>query len=458
MKPVARVLLSATMCVVGTAPAAAQFATSARAAGMAGAYEALATGSEAIRWNPANLGFADHRPAWSLALPNVNLAGTVLGPGVYDVKDILDLGNNLTDQDRQAFLAAVPSGGMGVSGGATVPWFSLSVGPFAVGASTTLLAGGSVGKDLIDLMLYARQYGGVDVDRLGAYRVGNTVARDAAFSTVSVSYGHTVNSLIPLPFPVSVGVTARYVKGHDLQEGRIFEPRVDLAALDIFLPALAVRSPGGTGFGVDVGVAAQPLPNVTLGVTVANILQRMSWDQNLTLRGDVFSGSDMAEMSVQDVYDRLQSRPFDAATAPLEAFELANDMYRETYFPSVMRMGAALRHGGTALGATYSTTVGKGELATGWPHYIALGVEQKVPVLSFIILRGGVANSLDGASELSGGATLQLGPVGISAAISKLNGNSHQVVTGDFASTRFGQRMAAGNGVGLNLGLDLRAF
>jgi hypothetical protein len=446
------------MCAAATTPAAAQFATSARAAGMAGAYEALATGGEAIRWNPANLGFADQRPSWSLALPNVNVAGTVLGPGVFDVRDILDLGSNLTDQDRQAFLDAVPSGGMGVSGGATVPWFSLSVGPFAVGASTTLLAGGSVGKDLIDLMLYARQYGGLDVDRLGAYRVGNTMVRDAAFSTVSLSYGHTVNSLIALPFPVSVGVTARYVRAHDLQEGRIFEPRVDLAALDIFLPALAVRSPGGSGFDVDVGVAAQPLPSVTVGVTVANVLQRMSWDQNLTLRGDVFSGSEMAVLGVQDIYDRLQSRPFDPATAPVEAFELANEMYREAYFPTVMRMGAALRHGGTALGATYSTTMGEGELATGWPHYIALGLEQKLPVLSFIVLRGGVASSLDGATELSGGATLQFGPVGLSAAISKLNGNGQDVIPGDFATTRFAQRTAAGNGVGLNVGLDLRAF
>jgi hypothetical protein len=457
MKPVVRVLLSAATLAAGAVPAAranAQESSSARAAGMAGAYQAIATGSEAVRWNPANLGLAG-RPSWSLSLPRLNLAGTVLGPGVFDVKDILDKGNDLTDQDRQAFLGDVPAAGFELSGGASIPWISLSMGPFAAEASTTVIAGGSVGKELIDLMLYARQYGDVDHERLADYRVGNTVLRDAAFSTIALSYGH---SLIELPFPVSVGVTARYVKGHDLQRGRIFEPQVDLVAQELSLSALSIRSTGGTGYGVDVGVSARPLPALTVGLSVQNLVQKMDWDENLELRGDVFSSTEIADMSVEDMYDRLESRPFDANAAPLQAYALANDIYEQTYFPRIIRLGAALQHGATTLGATYSTTAGEGELTTGWPTYLAVGVEQKVPFLSFIILRGGLATSLDGATALSGGTTLQFGPVGISAAITSLSGNAEPSTPGSFDSSRFADRLAAGDGVGFSFGVDLTSF
>lgn len=457
MKSAVRLLLCATTLAAGAAPAVAQTASSARAAGMAGAYEAIATGSEAVRWNPANLGLPG-RPSWSLTLPRLNLAGTILGPGVFDVKDILDKGNDLTDQDRQAFLGDVPAGGFELSGGASVPWIAMSIGPLAAEVSTTVIAGGSVGKELLDLMLYARQYGDVDHERLADYRVGNTTLRDAAFSTFAVSYGHDVRSLLALPFPVSVGVTARYVKGHDLQRGRIFEPNVDLDAQELSLSALSIRSTGGSGYGVDAGVSARPLPALTVALSVQNLVQKMDWNENLELRGDVFSSTELADLSVQDMYDRLEPRPFDPNAAPLEAYALVNDVYRQSYFPRVIRVGAALTHGSTTAGATYSTTAGKGELTTGWPKYLAVGIEQKIPFLSFLILRGGVATSLDGATALSGGTTLQLGPVGISAAVSRLKGNEEASTPGSFDSSRFAERMAAGSGVGFSLGVDLTSF
>jgi len=458
MKPVARAFLSATAMTAAAslaAPLAAQTTSSARSAGMAGAYQAIATGAEAIRWNPANLGFPD-RPSWSLSLPRLNLAGTILGPGVTDVKDILDKGDDLTDHDRQLFLGKVPDAGFELSGGASIPWVSLSVGPFAAEASTTVLAGGSVGKEMMDLMLYARQYGDIDHERLSEYRVGNTALRDAAYSTLALSYGRQVNSLVPLPFPVSVGVTARYVKGHDLQRGRIFEPSVDIDAEELSIQALSLRSTGGSGYGVDVGVSARPLPALTVGLSVQNLVQKMEWKEQLELRGHLFRSTELADMSVGDMYDQLESRPFDPSSAPLEAYALANEIYEQTYFPRVVRLGAALRSGSTTLGATYSTTAGKGELSEGWPSYLAAGIEQKLPFLSFLIVRGGAATSLDGATAFSGGTTIQLGPVGISAAISRLKGNNESSTPGTFDSTRFANRLAAGDGVGFSFGIDLR--
>jgi hypothetical protein len=94
----------------------------------------------------------------------------------------------------------------------------------------------------------------------------------------------------------------------------------------------------------------------------------------------------------------------------------------------------------------------------GWPQYLSVGLEQRVPILSFLYLRGGVATSLDGATALAGGTTLQFGPVGISAAISRLKGNDRASTPGAFDSSRFANRMAAGSGVGFSFGLDLTSF
>lgn len=182
-----RLLLPATLLAAAASPAAAQFGPSPRAAGVSGAFSALAAGYEAIDWNPANLALAGN-PSWSLALPRLDFAGTILGPDLLDVADILDKGSDLTDQDRQEFLAEIPAAGFEVRGDVEVPWAALSVGRFAIGAATTVHMGGSVGKELIDLMLYARQYGDLDKERLDEYRVGDTALRDAAYATVSASY------------------------------------------------------------------------------------------------------------------------------------------------------------------------------------------------------------------------------------------------------------------------------
>src|SRR5690606_9081471 len=124
----------------------------------------------------------------------------------------------------------------------------------------------------------------------------------------------------------------------------------------------------------------------------------------------------------------------------------------------IVRLGAALKSGSTTLGATYSTTAGDGELHEGWPSYLAAGIEQKLPFLSFLIVRGGVATSLDGATALSGGTTIQLGPVGITAAVSRLSGNDQSSLPGSFQSARFANRLEAGDGVGFSFGIDIVSF
>lgn len=269
-------ILTAILLIASTTTAAeAQFGASLRGSGLAGAYAGLALGHEALDWNPALLGL-DSGPIVSLGLPRFNMAGTVLGPSWFDLLDILADPDDLTDASRLDFLDKVPADGLELRGDVHLPWAGLSMGPLAASVSTTFLASGTVGQEFMDLLLYTRQYGEVDPTRLAEYRVGNTTGRQALFTTFKVGYGQSLNDALPLPFPVSVGVTARYVRGHSLARSRLFEPQVDLANQDITIAALAINAPRGTGYGLDVGVAARPIPGLTVSMAIDNIARKMT--------------------------------------------------------------------------------------------------------------------------------------------------------------------------------------
>ena len=456
MKRTIRILAALALVAGAERTAVAQSSASIRAAGMAGASMALARGHEALALNPANLGLPG-RPGFSMALPRADVTGAIFGPSLGDVVDIFRAGDDLTDRQRTEFLEKVPAGGFELRTDVQVPWLAVSVGNFAFGATTTALIGGSVGKELIDLLLYVRQYEDVDQNRLNEYRVGNTAGRDALYTTVRAAYGKDVD-LPFLSFPVSVGVGARYIVGHELQRLRIYEPRVDLNASEIYLTALAIRSTGGKGYGVDAGISARPLPWLTLGVAVDNVFQQMKWDEGIELRGDEFVGSELDDEDLDELYDRLNPRPFDPTAVPLEAYELARELFTEAYFPRVVRLGAGVQFGGTALGASFAAKQGKGDLHAGWPRTLAVGLEQRLPLLSFLTLRGGVASSLSGASAYSLGTTLRLGPVGISAAATATTGNDEAAAQNTFDGTRFAARLAAASGYGLTLGIEIGGF
>jgi len=59
---------------------------------------------------------------------------------------------------------------------------------------------------------------------------------------------------------------------------------------------------------------------------------------------------------------------------------------------------------------------------------------------------------------VSGGATLQLGPFGVSAALSRTTGNGQGPDGMDFDTRRYAERMAAASGYAFSIGATLRGF
>ncbi|MBI4544643.1 MAG: hypothetical protein HY703_05590 [Gemmatimonadetes bacterium] len=446
------ILALAALGVAFAWPLDAQTGSNPRSAGLAGAYMGLSRGYDAVNWNPANLALEGHS-LWSLGLGQVTLDGAMLGPEFSDLFKFVT--KDPTDQDRARILSKIPDEGLGFRGDGQVTAGALSIGPVAVSVSSTGMLNANFGREFVDLLLYARQYGDIDYNRLAEYRVGNTTLRNAWYHTVVAGYGRALGSTSSFG-TVTVGVAGRFVVGQNLQRFRIFEPNINLATSEFSIPVVAVQSAGGTGYGVDFGIAAQPEPGLTLGIAVQNAFQHMEWDEAIEVRSAEFDGTEL-DLDPTELLDSLKAEDFDPGAVPQQAYETARDLFREAYFPRVIRVGIGYQTGLTSLGATFSTTQGKGDLHAAWPKYLAFGLEQQLPFLSFLRLRGGFATSLDGASQLAAGTSLGFGPLALTLAGTLATGNDEAPVADgtSFAPFRFSERLAAGSGYGLSLGLEI---
>ncbi|MFO7259955.1 MAG: hypothetical protein DIU52_002285 [bacterium] len=430
------------------APAAAQVATTPRAAGFAGAFVALARGHEAADWNPANLGLPG-QPPWSVAVPNLALMGAAGGPPLGELRMLLR--SDLSESDRRAFLDLVPNAGLDFRGDVHVPWFGASVGRLAFGVSSTALVDVHATRGMVDMYLEARQEGRLDVERIGDYRVDGTAFRGAVLSRAVVAYGHPVSFL---SVPASVGVAARAVVGHGLREGRIYDPVLDLENLDVKITMLAMGGPTGYGFGFDVGLAAQPLRGLTVGLSVENLVQTMTWRGRLEVRGGEFTDAELADMEPADFADRFEPRPYVPELGPPEADALANTILQGAMPPRIVRLGTAYEFGGTAVGVTFSQTAGSGRLHAGWPMYLAAGAEQRLwPSLR---VRGGVATSLSGATAVAIGSSVSMGAAQLTLAAVRASGGEADAAPGLDVGIGFPDRLAQTTGYTLLVGLDVR--
>jgi len=430
------------------APAAAQLAPTPRAAGFAGAYVALARGSEAADWNPANLALPG-QPPWSVSFPNLALTGAAGGPPVGELWTLLR--DDLTDAERQAFLDLVPQTGLDFRGDIQVPWVGASIGRFAFGLSSAALVDVHATRGMVDMYLEARESGGLDVQRINDYRVGGTGFRGALLTSAVVAYGHPLSFL---PVPASVGVGARAVLGHGLQQGRIYDPVVDLDREEVVITMLSMGGPTGYGFGFDVGLAAQPMPGLTMGVAVENLIQTMTWRGQLELRGGEFTGTELAEMSPADFRTRFGPRPYIPEIDPPEAAALAATMLDGATRPRIVRLGAAYETGGTALGVTLSQTAGTGRLHAGWPRYLAVGAEQRL--FGFWHVRGGIATSLSGANAIAFGSSFAMGTAQLTLSAIRASGDEEGTPAGMGERFDFPDRLTHTSGYSVMLGVDIR--
>ena len=288
--------------------ARAQLAVTPRALGMGGAYAAMARGQEALFQNPANLGLSG-TPRWSAAVAQVAAGAGARGTALGDLLDLGDAGA-LAQPRRDQILAGVPASGVDAQVDVRVPLAAVQVDRFAVGAAWAGSLRQNVGRDLVDLVLNGYQSGRTD------YSVGGTGGTRFSFFDLSAAYARRAG-------PVSVGVAAHLLVGGTLARSRLFEPEFDLEAEDLSAEYREVHARGGRGWAVDVGVAAEPVPGLTVSAAVTSLAAGMKWPDELrtrhvVLRRATFQGDGVSSQSAGRDQDFTTSR-FPAIQAAFRA-------------------------------------------------------------------------------------------------------------------------------------------
>lgn len=395
-----RAFAAAAAAALAAGTAQAQVAVTPRALGVGGAYAAMARGQEALFLNPAALALGE-TPRWSVGVGQLAAGAGVQGAGFGDLWDMADY-DALAQPRRDQILARVPATGVNADVGVRVPIAAVQVNRVAVGVSWAASARQNVGRDLVDLVLNGYQSGRTD------YSVGATGGTRLSFFDLSAAWARRAG-------PVSVGVAAHYLAGGTLARSRLFEPEFDLEAGDLSAEYREVYARGGRGWAVDVGVAAEPAPGVTVSAAVSNVAAGMEWSDELRTRHVVLRRATFEGGGVESAFHSLEDSdaPVDPSAVPATVYETAGGLYDQAYLPATLRAGVAwaARGGRTRVAAGYQDALTAGRMGAGWDRTLSVGVEQRVPLAT---LRAGAATDLDGGALLSGG--LSLGPVHVGVA------------------------------------------
>ena len=401
-------LAFAAAAVLAAAPAAAQVPLTPRALGMGGAYIGVARGQEALFLNPANLGLPNS-PHWSAGIPTLSLGIGTRGIEPGDLADLLQY-NELSDEEREALLAEIPAGGTGVDVDVRAPLVALQVRRFAVGLSYQVMGSHTVNKSIVDLVLNG-------FDRNQTYTIDNTAGTRAAFWDVAAAYGRRVG-------PVSVGATAHWYIPRELARSALVDVDTTYSVIsgftvptDIQVTYAGISSEGGSGFGVDLGVAAEPIPGLTLSAALENALNTVEWSDDLRVRTVTLDRNDYQEGDPEQILSEYQDseRPYSQVQDVVQPWSRLADSVlavRDQGLPTVLRAGAAYRLGtGTTLAAGFQSELDDSPAGGLWERHVNFGVQQRIP---FLTLRAGFATDMEDGTLLSGG--LSLGPVQLGVA------------------------------------------
>jgi hypothetical protein len=245
------------------------------------------------------------------------------------------------------------------------------------------------------------------------YRVGDTGLRTTSFTEITAAYGTMLGDRM------AIGVGARYIQGHKLIETRFFEPVLDLLNETADVTAAAVEAPGGSGYGLDVGLALDLFAGFRISASATNVVQKMTWDDALVGYEYTYHGCDNStpgcvkssfDLDPEELLDSLRysDRPIDPSSMSLPMYQTSQGLFPDAFFPTVFRAGVGWQAGWTTIELVGTSVSPRGREHSQWDERISLGIEQR---LFFLTFRAGGAKGTDGLQAISGGVGLGLGPV-----------------------------------------------
>ena len=395
-------LAVALAALTQAAPVAGQLAhASATTLGLMDNATATARGLAAISVNPAGLGMAG--PGYSVALVPIQLRSGL---------DPVTLGDLASFQDeiipratKEEWLARVGAeGGQQGAFGADLSEIAVQVGRIGVQVSTIAAGSMNLSPDVMEVLLYGNA--GRTGEPTDLVLDGSSL--DAfAVTTAGLALGLPV-ATDPSGARVSVGATLKYSMGHAVATGRDDGGSLqsDPLRADIRFPTVSFDTDAGgldhgSGIGLDLGLQVEK-SRLSAGLAVLNVFHTFAWNED----GMVYRpGTALLEQGASE--SDFETRPFSEAPASLRQ-EIAH-----MGFAPVVAVGGAYHAGeDLTLSADVRNRFGDG-MAVDPKMHVGAGAEYRG--LGFLELRGGAA-AVTGGMEFGGGASLVLGPAGISVA------------------------------------------
>jgi hypothetical protein len=284
----------------------------------------------------------------------------------------------------------------------------------AVGVSYNTLGNHTLQKDFVDLLLFGFQ----PLQRgIPSIQPLQTQGFRASYVDVAAAYGRRV-PLTGIAGALTAGATVHWYRGSGITRTGIVD--VDTVRNGVGVPTdiqvtyAGVKDKGGSGLGLDLGAAFQPMPNATFSASVTNVVNSFDFGGERTLKTVTLTSADYNNGDVQNVLDRFDESEtaYNEAGASAAVRALATDLGQGAELARTLRLGAAYEpRPGTLLSAGYTDNLGTTRVGGLWEQSLGAGVQQR---LAFLSARVGLASNFDSGMLLSGG--LSLGPLHLGVA------------------------------------------
>jgi len=244
------------------------WATSAKSLALSDAYTTLARGTDAARFNPANLALKD-RPRFSFRL--IGIDGTLLNNGISVSLYNRYVGADLDSIDKNNIVNSISKDGLGFLANTGLGVIEFAAGPFALsirgvgGIQTTLP------REIFELVLFGNELG-------RTYNFGTLDAEGVSYASATASYG------MPLTlagYESGIGMGFRYIQG-------FFIVRPESLSANLLTTEEAIigngnivyrMATGGRGFGFDIGFVNKPAEKWTIGMALLNLFSSINWNK-----------------------------------------------------------------------------------------------------------------------------------------------------------------------------------
>jgi hypothetical protein len=374
---VAALLLTA---LAGLATASGR--SSARSMAMGGAHIGLASGVDAAKYNPANLGLSNHRQTGlELFALGANISNNSFSLADYNKYS----GAILTSADKTYILDRIPAEGMKLTADVEADALAISTGSIALCVTGVGSANVNLSRDIFDLILNGNAYADT-IDVTGSY------SDVLSYASAGLSYGTSIYTQGSRQ--LAVGFTAKYLRGIAIE--RVTELHGMIATYQTGFQGegnmIAQTAEGGTGYAVDLGAALKLSNSYTVGLQIENFLSQIKWNRRTQEHGYVFSFDTMTVANMGDDY--IVSDDYTKDIAPFTST-----------LPSTMTFGIARTSGSLVWAVDWQQGFKKSVGSTTKPR-ISAGAEWSG--LKFIPLRAGYATGGKYNTAFSFGSGLRL--------------------------------------------------